>query len=113
MDKVSYAYKYEPEWDLYTIRRIDGGSLNFSVPEGLVRRLVVDETIRTQDIVIVANVNKCISYSSCGELAVFSFNEKKLSTKDVDEILYKILGEPVKDKKKSSVLKRLLGRTNK
>lgn len=113
MDKVTYAYKYEPEWDLYTIRRIDGGCLNFTVPGGLVRQLVMEETMRTQDMVVVANVDRCISYSSCGELAVFDFKERHFEKKQVDEILYQISSETTEPKKKTGILQRLLGRNTK
>ena len=47
MDEViQYGYKYEKDYDLYLVRRLDGERLRYIIPSGLFREIVMDEERR-------------------------------------------------------------------
>lgn len=110
MDKICYAYKYDEERDLYTVRRIDGNSMEFRFPNGLVRQLVIDETIRTSDMVVVPNVDDCIRFSSNGECAIFDFKCRDLDKNAIDEIFELAALEDVSQVLKPTFIQRLRSR---
>lgn len=44
MDEViQYGYKYEKDYDLYLVRRVDGEHLRYVVPSGLFKSIVMEE----------------------------------------------------------------------
>lgn len=88
-NKIQYAFKYYDSYDLYTIRRLDGLELDY-IPEGLIRVILADESIRTGKSVIILEIDKAINYTSNALNAVVDLKGRKYNQVEIDDIISNI-----------------------
>ena len=88
MDEViQYGYKYEKDYDLYLVRRLDGERLRYIIPSGLFREIVMDEERRLGKKIYVVNEDRFIHFDSNGTNAIVDLKGLNYTTDQVDEIV--------------------------
>lgn len=88
MDEViQYGYKYEKDYDLYLVRRLDGERLRYIIPSGLFREIVMDEERRFGKKIFVVNEDRFIHFDSNGTNAIVDLKGLNYTTDQVDEIV--------------------------
>lgn len=84
---IQYGYKYEKDYDLYLVRRVDGEHLRYTVPSGLFKKIVVDEERRLGKKLFVVNEDGFVHFDSKGTNAIVDLKGLKYTTEEVDEIV--------------------------
>ncbi len=87
---IQYGYKYEKDYDLYLVRRVDGEHLRYIVPSGLFKKIVVDEERRLGKKLFVVNEDGFVHFDSKGTNAIVDLKGLKYTTEEVDDIVRSI-----------------------
>ena len=104
MDEViQYGYKYEKDYDLYLVRRLDGERLRYIIPSGLFREIVMDEERRFGKKIFVVNEDRFIHFDSNGTNAIVDLKGLNYTTDQVDEIVRGIESQYVGNMESKSV----------
>ena len=84
---IKYGYKYEKEYGIYLVRRIDGKPLYFYIPSGLFQTLIVEEERRCRSKLSVDSEDGYIYFDSEGKNAIVDFRRLSHTESEVDEIV--------------------------
>lgn len=84
---IQYGYKYEKDYDLYLVRRVDGEHLRYAVPSGLFKNIVMEEEKRLGKKLFVVNEDGFIHFDSKGTNAIVDLKGLNYTTEQVDEIV--------------------------
>ncbi len=84
---IQYGYKYEKDYDLYLVRRVDGEHLRYVVPSGLFKNIVMEEEKRLGKKLFVVNEDGFIHFDSKGTNAIVDLKGLNYTTEQVDEIV--------------------------
>lgn len=87
---IQYGYKYEKDYDLYLVRRLDGESLRYTIPSGLFDKIVMDEERRIGRELFSVNEDSFIFYDSRGTNAIVDLKGLNYTAEQVDEIVKNI-----------------------
>lgn len=110
--KIQYGYKYIECLDIYTIRRLDGISLDSHIPINLIKAIMSEEVDRKGKLTFTSNIHNNICFDFDKKNAIIDFNGRKFSEKQVTDIINMINNkkntkkEPKRLKKILSILKK-------
>lgn len=85
--KIRYGYKYIEGLDIYTVRRLDGGSLNYHIPINLIKTIMLEEIGRKGKLTFTSNIHNSIYFDFDNKNAIIDFNGRKFSEKQVTETI--------------------------
>lgn len=85
--KIRYGYKYIEGLDIYTVRRLDGGSLNYHIPINLIKTIMLEEIGRKGKLTFTSNIHNSIYFDFDNKNAIIDFNGRKFSEKQVAETI--------------------------
>lgn len=85
--KIRYGYKYIEGLDIYTVRRLDGGSLDYHIPINLIKTIMLEEIGRKGKLTFTSNIHNSIYFDFDNKNAIIDFNGRKFSEKQVAEII--------------------------
>lgn len=85
--KIRYGYKYIEGLDIYTVRRLDGGSLDYHIPINLIKTIMLEEMGRKGKLTFTSNIHNSIYFDFDNKNAIIDFNGRKFSEKQVEEII--------------------------
>lgn len=85
--KIRYGYKYIEGLDIYTVRRLDGGSLDYHIPINLIKTIMLEEIGRKGKLTFTSNIHNSIYFDFDNKNAIIDFNGRKLSEKQVAETI--------------------------
>lgn len=107
---VQYGYKYESDFDVYLVRRLDGESLCNKVPSGLFKMIVIEEEKRLGKKLHIKE-DGLVHFNSKGNAAIVDFKGLKYIPLQVDEIVRAINDQYTSPKKENTnVFRRILNR---
>lgn len=85
--KIRYGYKYIEGLDIYTVRRLDGGSLDYHIPINLIKTIMLEEMGRKGKLTFTSNIHNSIYFDFDNKNAIIDFNGRKFSEKQVAETI--------------------------
>lgn len=85
--KIRYGYKYIEGLDIYTVRRLDGGSLDYHIPINLIKTIMLEEIGRKGKLTFTSNIHNNIYFDFDNKNAIIDFNGRKFSEKQVAETI--------------------------
>lgn len=85
--KIRYGYKYIEGLDIYTVRRLDGGSLDYHIPINLIKTIMLEEIGRKGKLTFTSNIHNSIYFDFDNKNAIIDFNGRKFSEKQVAETI--------------------------
>lgn len=85
--KIRYGYKYIEGLDIYIVRRLDGGSLNYHIPINLIKTIMLEEIGRKGKLTFTSNIHNSIYFDFDNKNAIIDFNGRKFSEKQVAETI--------------------------
>lgn len=85
--KIRYGYKYIEGLDIYTVRRLDGGSLEYHIPINLIKTIMLEEIGRKGKLTFTSNIHNSIYFDFDNKNAIIDFNGRKFSEKQVAETI--------------------------
>lgn len=85
--KIRYGYKYIEGLDIYTVRRLDGGSLEYHIPINLIKTIMLEEMGRKGKLTFTSNIHNSIYFDFDNKNAIIDFNGRKFSEKQVTETI--------------------------
>lgn len=85
--KIRYGYKYIEGLDIYTVRRLDGGSLEYHIPINLIKTIMLEEMGRKGKLTFTSNIHNSIYFDFDNKNAIIDFNGRKFSEKQVAETI--------------------------
>lgn len=85
--KIRYGYKYIEGLDIYTVRRLDGGSLDYHIPINLIKTIMLEEIGRKGKLTFTSNIHNSIYFDFNNKNAIIDFNGRKFSEKQVAETI--------------------------
>lgn len=81
---IQYAYGYEEEFDLWTIRRLDGECLDYHVPDGLLKNIYYSGDHGDVDI---NDIKRYVHYDTECVNAIVDFKRLDYEPRDIDFII--------------------------
>lgn len=85
--KIRYGYKYIEGLDIYTVRRLDGGSLDYHIPINLIKTIMLEEIGRKGKLTFTSNIHNSIYFDFDNKNAIIDFNGRKFNEKQVAETI--------------------------
>lgn len=109
---VQYAYKYEDDFGVFLVRRLDGETLCYDLPIDLFSKIMMEYEIKTGNRVPIGCEIECIHYDSECKNAIVDFRRFNYTQDKVDEIVRQIEEQYRKPEKseKRKVLSRIFNR---
>ena len=105
--KIQYGYKYIECLDIYTIRRLDGISLDSHIPINLIKAIMSEEVDRKGKLTFTSNIHNNIYFDFDKKNAIIDFNGRKFSEKQVTDII-NMINNKKNTKKEPKRLKKIL-----
>lgn len=84
---IQYAYRYDEKFDVYTIRRLDGESLNYHVPHGLLMNIY---SSGKYDKNVLKSIMDYVHFDTECMNAVVDFKRREYEDRDIDFIIHEI-----------------------
>ena len=81
---IQYAYRYDEKFDVYTIRRLDGESLNYHVPHGLLMNIY---SSGKYDKNVLKSIMDYVHFDTECMNAVVDFKRLDYEPRDIDSII--------------------------
>lgn len=110
--KIQYGYKYESDFGVFLVRRLDGETLCYDIPTTLFNTIMVEYEIKTGNRVPIGFELECVHYDSVCKNAIVDFRRFNYTQDKVDEIVRQIEEQYRKSEKseKRKVLSRIFNR---
>lgn len=86
---IQYGYKYEKEYGVYNVRRLDDECLDYHIPYGLLLSLYYGSGINFKG-EKVANLNNFVHFNTDCTRAIVDFKKKDYTLSEVDFIVGEI-----------------------
>lgn len=110
--RIQYGYKYESDFGVFLVRRLDGESLCYDIPITLFNTMMMEYEIKTGNRVPEGYEFVCVHYDSVCKNAIVDFRRFNYTQTKVDEIVRQIEEQyrvPNKSEKRK-VLSRIFNR---
>lgn len=110
--RIQYGYKYESDFGVFLVRRLDGESLCYDMPITLFNTMMMEYEIKTGNRVPEGYEFACVHYDSVCKNAIVDFRRFNYTQTKVDEIVRQIEEQyrvPNKSEKRK-VLSRIFNR---
>lgn len=110
--KIQYGYKYESDFGVFLVRRLDGETLCYDIPTTLFNTIMMEYEIKTGNRVPIGCEIECVHYDSVCKNAIVDFRRFNYTQTKVDEIVRQIEEQyrvPNKSEKRK-VLSRIFNR---
>ncbi len=110
--RIQYGYKYESDFGVFLVRRLDGETLCYDIPLELFNNMMIEYELVTGNRVLIGCEIECIHYDSECKNAIVDFRRFNYTQDKVDEIVslieeqYKV---PEKTEKRK-ILSRIFNR---
>lgn len=110
--RIQYGYKYESDFGVFLVRRLDGESLCYDIPVTLFNTIMMEYEIKTGNRVPVGYELRCVHYDSVCRNAIIDFRRFNYTQKKIDEIVKGIEEQYrlPKEEKKCKILSRIFNR---
>ncbi len=84
---IQYGYKYEKEYGVYNIRRLDGECLDYHIPYNLLLSLYYGRSLKRKN---VTNLYSFVHFNTDCTRAIVDFKKKDYTLDEVDFIVREI-----------------------
>lgn len=109
--KIQYGYKYERDFGVFLVRRLDGETLCYDIPLELFNNIMIEYELVTGNRVPIGCEIECIHFDSTCRHAIIDFRRFHYTQEHTDEIVRMINEQYIKPKKeKVNVLSRIFKR---
>lgn len=110
-ESIQYGYKYERDFGVFLVRRLDGETLCYDIPVNLYYNIMKEYEDMTGSKALVGRVYECIHFDSACRYAIIDFRRFDYTQEHTDEIVRMINEQYIKPKKeKVNVLSRIFKR---
>lgn len=111
-ERIQYGYKYEKDFGVFLVRRLDGETLCYDIPSSLFNTIMIEYELVTGNRAPVGCELACVHYDSECKNAIVDFRRFNYTQDKVDEIVSQIEEQYRKPEKseKRNVLSRIFNR---
>lgn len=88
--KIQYGYKYERDFGVFLVRRLDGETLCYDIPLELFNNIMIEYELVTGNRVPIGCEIECIHYDSVCKNAIVDFRRFNYTQDKVDEVVSQI-----------------------
>ena len=107
---VQYGYKYESDFGVFLVRRLDGETLCYDIPLKLFNNMMIEYEIKTGNRVPIGCEIECVHYDSKCKNAIVDFRRFNYTQEKTDEIVKAIEEKYQMNNEKRKTLRRIFNR---